>query len=267
MTLLKNLIKRVEQKQIISVIQTKQIVSTEVSAMSTNFISATSKKKFVVDADENVNEFVSKKFRIDVNFKLSSDDLIYYIDSDIRRLCIFNSMKIKIFRLIHDVNAHVNVYRFFNKISNTFYISRLFRKIRRYVKHCSSCQMTQTKRHRFYDELMFITSFSYSFHIITINFILVLFDDLNNIFTIIDKYLKRFIFIVEKFTYNVNQWVNVLLKRLFIIDWNWFVAIISNRNSKFLSNMWQTFFDRLDIKLFIFIVYHSQTNDNFERTN
>ena len=135
------------------------------------------------------------------------------------------------------------------------------------MKHCSCCQMTQIRRHRFYDELMFITSLSYSFHIITINFIFVLFDDLNNIFTIIDKYSKRFIFIVDKFTYNVNQWINVILNRLFIIDWNLLVVIISNRNSKFLSNIWQTFFDRFDIKLFIFIIYHSQTNDIFERTN
>ena len=163
--------------------------------------------------------------------------------------------------------ARVDVYRFFNKISNTFNISRLFKKIRRYIKYDSNCQMTQTKHYQFYDELIFIMLFSYSFYIITINFIFVLFDDLNSIFTIIDNYSKRFIFFVDKFTYNIIQWINILLNKLFIIDWKLFIVIILNRNWKFLSNMWQTFFDRFDIKLFIFIVYHLYTNDIFERTN
>ena len=104
--------------------------------MSTNFIFI-SLKKSAVNANEN--EFISKKFRIDVDFELSFDDLIYYIENDIRRLCIFNSIKIKIFRLIHDVNAYADVHRSFNKILNTLYIFRLFKKIRRYVKHCFNC--------------------------------------------------------------------------------------------------------------------------------
>ena len=71
--------------------------------MSTNFSFVTSKKKFIVDADENADEFVSKKFRIDVNFELLSNDLIYYVEDNIHRLCIFNSIKIKIYHLIYDV--------------------------------------------------------------------------------------------------------------------------------------------------------------------
>ena len=267
LTLLKNLVKRIEQKQVVSITQTKQIVSTEIVVMSTNFTSATSKKEFAVDADENADELVSKKFRIDINFELSSDDLIYYVEDNIRRLCIFNSVKMKIFRLIHDVNAHVDVHRFFNKISNTLYISRLFKKIRRYVKHCSNCQMTQTKRHRLYDELMLITSSSYSFHIIAINFVLVLFDELNALFTIIDKYSRKIVLIIDKFTYSANQWINALLNKLLITDWSLSIVIISNRDFKFLSNMWQIFFDRLNTKLFIFIVYYFQIDDISERTN
>ena len=174
--------------------------------MSIDFIFVSS-KKFVIKAkkDVDVDESISKKFRIEIDFELSSNDLIYYTKNDIRRLCIFNFVKIKIFRLIHDVNAHVDVHRNFNKITNTFYISRLFKKFRRYVKHCFNCQITQIKRHRFYDELMFITSFFYSFHIIIINFILILFDELNAMFIDTNKYFRRFVFIVDKFIYNVNQ--------------------------------------------------------------
>ena len=52
---------------------------------------------------------------------------------------------------------------------------------------------------------MFIVSSSYSFHIIAMNFILILFDDLNVVLTIIDRFSRRMIFIIDKFIYNVNQ--------------------------------------------------------------
>ena len=52
-----------------------------------------------------------------------------------------------------------------------------------------------------------------------------------------------------------------------IIDWNLFVAIISNKNFKFLSNMWQFFFERLNIILLISTTYYFQTNKIFEKTN
>ena len=45
------------------------------------------------------------------------------------------------------------------------------------------------------------------------------------------------------------------------------LTFISNRDSKFLSIFWNTIFERLRTKLLLSIVYHSQTNDLFERIN
>ena len=50
-------------------------------------------------------------------------------------------------------------------------------------------------------------------------------------------------------------------------DWKLFKAIISNRDKKFLSNMWIVMFIRLEIKFLYLIVYHFQTNDLSKRIN
>ncbi len=43
--------------------------------------------------------------------------------------------------------------------------------------------------------------------------------------------------------------------------------IISNKDRKFLSNLWRTLFARLRISMLYSTAYHSQTNDVSERTN
>ena len=57
------------------------------------------------------------------------------------------------------------------------------------------------------------------------------------------------------------------MNRLLIIDWNISKIIIFDRNSKFISNLWQVFFIRLSTRLLVVIAYHSQIDKIFERTN
>ena len=104
--------------------------------------------------DENNAKSIFKKLRTNINFALNENEIIYHIEDDFRRSCISIFVKREIFRLVHDENHHSEVYRNYDRISSILYISRLFRKIRKYIKHCLICQLTQTKRHRFYDELM-----------------------------------------------------------------------------------------------------------------
>ena len=145
-----------------------------------------------------------RKFRIDIDFELTSNDLIYYIDFENRRLCISNFMKKKVFNLIYDDNTYANIYKCYNQLAKTLFISRLSRKIRRYIKYCSNCQLTQIKQYRLYEKLMFIVSLLYFFHIIIMNFILTLFKNLNIVLTIIDNFFRRIIIIINIFIYNIN---------------------------------------------------------------
>ena len=123
------------------------------------------------EQDENDAKSIFKKLKTSVNFALNENEIIYHIESDSRRSCISIFVKRKIFRLVHDENHHFEIHRNYDKISSILYIFRLFKKIKKYIKHYSICQLIQTKRHKFYDEFMSIISTSRFFHIITIDFI------------------------------------------------------------------------------------------------
>ena len=116
-----------------------------------------------------------------------------------------------IFQLTHDENMHAGIHRCFGRLTDIFYIPLVFlKKIRRYIEHCLNCQFIQTKKHRPYNELMFIIFPFQFFHIIAIDFIFVLFGELNSLFNVTDKFIRKIVFIPGKFIYNVNQWVNAL---------------------------------------------------------
>ena len=113
-------------------------------------------------------------------------------------------MKKEIFKLIHDDNTYTSIYKYYNQLMKILFISRLSRKIRCYIKYCSNYQLTQIKQYCSYEKLMFIVLSSYFFHIIITNFILILFENLNIVLIIIDKFSRRIIFIIDNFIYNIN---------------------------------------------------------------
>ena len=146
-------------------------------------------------------------------------------------------------------------------------MSKMSRKIRQYINHCLLCEFNQTKRHATYEKLMSIVTSIISFKVIAMNFIVTFSKQFDSVLTMINKTFKRVNIILEKFTWNVSQWTNAFLNRLFIANWNFSENIISNRNSKFLSKFWTNMFKRLKTTLLIFTVYHSQIDKQFEKTN
>ena len=167
----------------------------------------------------------------------------------------------------NDQNYHSKIHRCYDRIFNTLYIFRFSRKIKKYIEHCFICQLAQIKRHRFYEKLMFIIFVSRSFHIIVIDFILIMFDEMNIVMFAICKHSRRISLIFDKNIYETKKWINALLNRLLIVDWKMSEIIIFDRDSKFMSNFWQIFFIKLNTKLLISMTYHSQINDSSKRIN
>ena len=197
----------------------------------------------------------------------------YIIDNHVyefHRLCIFQSIIQNILVAAHD-DSHSNFVRCYDKIAVFYYIRDLFRYLRNFLKHCLKCQTYQTRRHKFYDSLQSIFISNILFHTIIIDFILTLsksrVDQFDCVMSISCKYFKRIMLVSNKNTWTVAQWNHVLLDRLDMTDWKLSKVIISNRDRKFLSNMWIVMFTRLKIKLLYSIVYHFQIDDLFERIN
>ena len=146
-----------------------------------------------------------------------------------------------------------------------FFIRKLSKKFQIYVTYCSQCQFNRIVKYSSYKVLRFIQLLIVLFYIVIINFILTLSTIMKNEFdvvlTIICKFIKRILFVSNKNNYFAKQWVNVFLLIVLKHDWNVLRVIISNKNNKFMSIFWIDLFRRLNTKLLIFTIYHSQTND------
>ena len=84
----------------------------------------------------------------------------------------------------------------------------LSKHLRIYISYYSKCGFNQTKRYKSYDNIIFINKSEIPFHIIVMNFIITLFiikEGFDNLFTIIDKFSKRILFIFERVIYNVDK--------------------------------------------------------------
>lgn len=156
--------------------------------------------------------------REDLRFKLR-DELIYYINelNERERLCISKAMRKKIFQLTHDEQSHEEFHRTYDRLIASMYIRKLSRRLQKYIRYCSECQVNQTKRHSSYEILKSIQSLAISFHTITINFVLALsttMQSLNNLLTIIDKFSKKILLLSKKDTYFAVNWANLVLMTL-----------------------------------------------------
>ena len=138
----------------------------------------------------------------------------------------------------------------------------------RYIVHCPKCQLNQIKQHLSNKLLKPIKTFRISFYTIIIDFILTLLllkEEYNCALSITCKFSKQVTILTEKDTYSVTQWVNVLL--LSLTDWEISAAMISNHDSKFLSDMWKIIFKSLSTKLLMSTAYHLQSDEQSEWFN
>ena len=173
--------------------------------------------------------------------------------------------------MIHDFNNHDDFHRTYDRIINSIYIRQLIKRLHNYIDHCSKCQLNQTKRHFFYEFLQSIFISSIFFHIINIDFILTLSNTnskkLNNAMIVTCKFTKKIMTLFDKIIWSTMKWVNSLIIALMSRDWNISKFIVNDKNFKFMSSFWRVIFQKLKINLFTSTIYHSQTNDQFEKTN
>ena len=240
--------------------------------LNTNAVNLLFSTNFETSAEiDSYFESRTQHSSIMISNDVNSLNLLYHTDklTDFKRLCISSSCIKNILQIAHE-NDHSEFAKCFEIISKAWYIRELIKHLRDFIRHCSQCLTLQTRRHKSFDSLQLIDSSSVSFHIIILNFILILSridDDINTIMSITNKFTKRITMLTDKVTYNVEQWALALLDRLDIVDWKYSKIIISNKDRKFLSNLWKTIFNRLNIDLLYSTFYHSQTNGSSERIN
>ena len=199
------------------------------------------------------------------------NDALYHND----RLWVFVDalLLVDFFRKIHEFSTsnHSEFNRMKNLLRRNYYWFNMRKTIRRYVHNCHECQRIKIFKDRKNDLLIFLIIFLQRWIDISIDFITKLFDvhDHNVIYTIIDKLNKKrhYAFCTTKDeSTNVEITTKILIQYVFRTH-DLLFFIIFDRDSQFISFVWQTFCRILDIKCKFFTIFHSEIDDQIERVN
>ena len=115
-----------------------------------------------------ISKMLNKK-DILLSFLRENDDLIYrkeICDDSAsfvsKRMCVSTSLIKNILTIVHN-ERHFNFDRIYERIINFWYIRDLISRFIRFLKHCFKCNTNRIKRHKSFDSLQSIMSFSIFF--------------------------------------------------------------------------------------------------------
>ncbi len=174
---------------------------------------------------------------------------------------------------IHDQSSvdHSDILRTVKIIKRNYYWSFMRKTIDRYIRNCYICQRSKTSRNKSNNLLQSLLISEQRWQDIAMNFIINLSDssEYNVILTIICRLSKEKHYIscitddeditVEKTAEMLIQWIYQTHELLSFI--------VSDRSSQFISILWKSLCKRLSISLQLFIIYHSQTDNQSEQVN
>ncbi|KAI1000757.1 hypothetical protein K3495_g7440 [Podosphaera aphanis] len=171
----------------------------------------------------------------------------------------------------HDDLGHVGYTRVHQRVSQNFFVFNLSKELHMFIDHCHECAINATPFHSPYGSLQPILSPPKFFHTLTIDFILALPrsvpDKFDCAMSVTNKFSKAITIIAGKGTWTGLQWGNALINHLLYILWGLPMAIISDRDRKFTSKMWQDMYENLKVKTLFSTAWHPQTDGSSERTN
>ncbi len=166
---------------------------------------------------------------------------------------------------------HSDILRTVKVIKRNYYWSFMRKTIDRYIQNYYICQRSKTSRDKSNDLLQSLSISEQRWQDIAMNFIIDLSDssEYNVILTIICRLSKEKHYIsciIDDEDITVKKTAEMLIQWVY---WTHDLSsfIVSDWNSQFISILWKFLCKRLSIFLWLFIIYHSQINDQSERVN
>jgi hypothetical protein len=194
----------------------------------------------------------------------SKSKLLYFtkrINSD--RLCISEKLIKNILFHAHDVNAHNEIYRIYNFLRKSIFMTNMKKKITKYVTKYSFYQISKSSNQKSYEELQFISIFQKFLFEMSLNFVVKLFMIIkkNNAFLTITNLFFKYVKLISKIeSFSTAIWIERYWKNVYKF-WKVFYHIMFNRDSKFTSKFWRNLFNKCYIKLNFIITYYFSAND------
>ncbi len=176
-------------------------------------------------------------------------------------------------REVHDQSLidHSEILRTMKIIKRNYYWSSMRKTIDQYIQNCYVCQRSKTLRNKSNDLLQFLPISEQQWQNIVMNFIIDLFNsyDYHAILTVICRLLKERHYIsciIDDEDITVEKTAEMLLQWVY---WTHDLSsfIVFNQDSQFIFILWKFLCKWLSISLRLFIVYHSQINDQSERVD
>ncbi len=201
----------------------------------------------------------------------TQNEILYY---DSQLWVSFNELlQMNLIREMHDQLSinHFDILRTVKIIKRNYYWSFMQKTVDHYIWNCYICQLSKTFRNKSNELLHSLLILEQWWQDIVMNFIINLSDsyDYNVILTVICRLSKKKHYIsctiddediiVEKTAEMLIQWI------YWTHDLSSF--IVSDRDSQFIFILWKFLCKRLNIFLWLFIIYHSQINDQSEWVN
>ena len=195
-----------------------------------------------------------------------------YHDSQLR--VSFNELlQMNLIREMHDQSSvnYSDILKTVKVIKRNYYWSFIWKTIDQYIWNCYICQRSKTSRNKLNDLLQSLLISVQRWQDIVMNFIINLFDssEYNVILMIICKLLKEKHYIsciIDDEDITVEKTAEMLIQWVY---WTYDLSsfIISDRDLQFISILSKFLCKRLSISLWLFIIYHSQINDQSEQVN
>ncbi len=191
------------------------------------------------------------------------DDVLFRKDL----LWVSENMHTKLLKKIHDQSfiSHSDNRRITDLVQRFYYWSDHRATIRRYIRNCHVCQRSKTSRNSINELLHSLSISQKRWKDITMNFIteLLLSKDYNVICTIICRLIKKRHYVFchwEDEDISVEETVWIMLWNVYRLH-DLLSFIVSNKDSQFISTMWQSLCKWLRITTSLSTVYHSEIND------
>jgi len=203
---------------------------------------------------------------------LLKDNLIYYWERQdgSERLCIPKALMHEIFEQAHDGFHHQGFNRTYDRVRASFFIRKLTKYLKIYIKYCPQCKINQTQRHKPYGSMEPIDRSARPFEVACIDIVTHLPespDGYNAILTQTCQVSKTVSIVPGKDHWSGEDWAKAVTARNYLTNWGHQRIIISDRAPTFIRGMFSKQHRALGTKFHTTAAYHPEADGQSERTN
>jgi hypothetical protein len=186
---------------------------------------------------------------------------------------VLKSNRLQLMQKIHDQLAfdHLEINKTIKLLKRNYTWSRMTRDIKQYIRNCHICKRAKASKERYQELLNSLSVSNRSWIDIILNFVVELSDskEYNAIFMIVDRLSKMHHYILCTTDENeifVEETAKLLIQHVWKLH-ELSTTMISNKESQFISLIWDIICKMSRIKTKLFIAFHSKTNNQSEIFN